>query len=267
MNKNKKAIVFRVGVFIFSGIVCLFAYIIFLGENRTFFRLVSKYKVTLDTADGLFAGSVVTINGVPAGNVTNIHFIEETGNIEVGLTVLRKYSPVITDRSKVSLITKGLLGDKYILITTSGKEGTKLPSGSYINTEKESGILGMFKNQEVKGKISNILDELLQLLHALNKENGVLYSIHEMADEIKKSTRTLNSTAKDISKMLSEEKSKELEQLLKTLNSIAQKLDEGDGTAGALINNKKLYYRVLGLLGERPYHQYLPSLVKEKSKK
>lgn len=252
MSRRKKNIKLKVGIFVLTGTIILFAYILLLGENQTYFHLTSKYKMKFKQVDGLFTGSVVTVNGVPAGNVVSIHFIHETGNVQVIISVLRKFTPVITDQSKASLMTKGFLGDKYIAITTTGSRGQKIPGGSFIPTKSAPGLLGFLESKGIGDKLSDVLDELLIAIQSLNSQ------------------KIINKAGKatdNIYNMFSESKSKDLSQILKRLNSILTKLDEGEGTAGALINNKNLYNRILSLLGQRPYHKYLPSLVNEKNKK
>lgn len=249
MSQRKKNIKLRVGIFVLLGVVFLFAYILLLGENQTFFNLTSKYKMEFKKVDGLFSGSVVTVNGVPAGNVTGIHFLQSTGDVQVTISVLRKFTPVVTDQSEAMLATKGFLGDKYIAITTAGEKGKKLPAGSYIPTRKIPGIIGLLGGKDTADKVSSILDELLIAIRSLNSE---------------KTLKKAGKTVHNVSNMFSEGKSQEVSQILKRLNSILTKIDEGEGTAGALINNKNLYNRLLSLLGRRPYHKYLPALVKEK---
>ncbi|MYE07815.1 MAG: MCE family protein [Oligoflexia bacterium] len=249
---RRKNIKLRVGFFVLIGILFLFAYILLIGGNQTYFNFVSQYKVKFKSVDGLFTGSVVKVNGIPAGNVVDIHFIQETGDVQVVVSILRKFTPAITDRSEASLATKGLLGDKYISITTKGTKGEKLPKGSYIPTQVVSGILGIFERQGTGDKIATILDELLVLVKSLNSEQTI---------------KRIGETAHGISNMFSDSKSQEISQILNRLNRILIKLDEGEGTIGALINNKNVYNRILGLLGQRPYYKYLPSLVKETKEK
>ena len=250
MNRRKKKITLRVGAFILTGIVLLFAYILLLGQNRTFFNFVTKYKVQLKKTDGLFTGSVVTVNGVPAGNVMAIDFIQETGDVKVVISILRRFTPVITDQSFAFLATKGLLGDKYIAITTRGQQqGKRLPKNSYIPSQAPPGMLGVLSHPRTGDKVSAILDELLTFTQSLNSEKT-----------IKKAGKAMDRFSNTFSAK------GEWSQILSRLNSILAKIDDGEGTAGALINNKNVYHRLLSLLGQKPYHKYLPSLLEEQKK-
>jgi len=247
MNRHRLNIKFKVGAFIFLGVTCFAIYIIFMGNNHTVFQFTSTYKISFPEVHGLFSGSLVTVNGIPAGNVKNIKFIENTGKVQVVVSVLQKFSSSITDQSEASLITKGLLGDKYISIVTQGKSGERLPTDSYIPTKPSKNIMELFEDDGKTNQISSILNETLILLKSLNEQ---------------KTTENLNEAIHNISTTFSGTHSKEFSAVLNRLNSILTKIDNGEGTAGALINNKNIYNRILGFLGQRPYQEYLPNLVK-----
>ena len=245
MRKVKKDVQLRVGIFILLGIVATAGSILILGKNPALFSFTNKYKLQFQTVDGLFTGNIVTVNGIPAGNVMAIHFMQETGTAQVVVTVMQKFHSVITDRAEGSLITKGILGDKYIAITTPGShKGEPLPPGSYIPTRPDHDILNLLADQATIQKISTIINEALVLLQKANETN----------------------TLKQISSFFSPDKAEELKQTMKHLKNIMRKIDKGEGTLGALINNKRIYNIILSYLGERPYHKYIPDLIKEAKK-
>ncbi len=252
MSQRKMNIQFRVGIFVFIGVVFLFAYILLIGENRTLFTFTSQYKVKFQETHGLFVGSVVTINGVPAGNVISINFIEDTGRVEATISVMNKFASVITDKSTAMVVTKGLLGDKYISIVTKGINGKRLKEGDYIHVQILSGALGFLSSKASGEKLQNILNEVFLLLQAINSQKMV-----------EKANRAIDN----MSSVMSKNNAKQLSLALKRLNSILKKIDEGKGSAGAFINNRSFYNRVLALLGQSPLHKYLPELMEEDGKK
>lgn len=245
MRKNRKEIQFKVGIFIFLGIIALSTSILLLGTNQTLFSFTTKYKMKFQQVHGLFAGSVVTVNGMPAGNVISVSFMKETGNVQVTVAIVRQFISVITDRSEATLLTKGILGDKYVSITSPGKIGAVLPADSYIPTRQDKDMLSLLSNQIEIRKISAVIDEALLLLQRANTEK----------------------TVQKISSFFSDENAKDIKDILKHFKSILRKIDKGEGTAGALINNKRIYNTILSYLGQRPYHKFVPDLVKEAKKK
>lgn len=252
MSQIKKGMEWRVGIFVFFGVISVFAYVILLGDKATIFSSTAKYKIELPEVHGLFKGSVVTVNGITAGNVTDIEFIPETGLIHVSVSLVKKFALVITDQSEASLGVKGVLGDKFISITTKGEaRGTQLPEGSFIANQKYKGLMGFLGSESVKEQLSNVITEVSTFLSSLNSEKPLGHT---------------SQAFKQVAGFFSKEKSKDFAEILKHLKNILIKIDKGEGTAGALINNRNLYNRILSLLGQKPYHKSLPSLLNDKVK-
>ena len=246
MRRIPKSIQLRIGVFIFIGVLALSVTVLFIGNNQTLFSFTNKYKLSFQHVEGLFTGSLVTINGIPAGNVSSVYFMPEDGNVQVTVAIARKFASSITDRSEATLITKGVLGDKYISISTKGRAvGSVLPVGNYIATQSDKNFMSLLSSQEEAQKVSMILAELLVLLQTANAERAV----------------------RNIAEFFSGNHAKDMHDILMHFKSILKKLDQGEGTAGALINNKRIYNVILSYLGQRPYERYIPELVKEAKKK
>ena len=252
MSRIKKSTEWRVGIFVFLGVISVFVCVILLDNKVTVFSSTVQYKVKLPEAHGLFEGSVVTVNGIPAGNVTDIQFIPQTGLVHVSMAIIKKFVQVINSQSEASLGVKGVLGDKFISITTGGKTaGTPLPAGSFISHQKSKGLMGFLGSETMKKQLSNIMEELSVFIASLNSE---------------KPLEGTSQAIKSFSTFFSKDKSKDFSEILKRLKNILVKIDKGEGTAGALINNRSLYNRVLSLLGQKPYHKSLPSLLDDKVK-
>ena len=239
MSRLKKHIKQRVGIFVFFGLVLLFTCVVLLGKSQqAVFTLAGEYRIQFSEVHGLFRGSVVTVNGIPAGNVQKIQFLPKTGKVEITVSVISRFESVITSQSLAVLATKGVLGDKFVSISAPGSQtGEVLPPGSLIASSSAGGLMGLLKGEQTKEQVANIVKEFSELLQSLNQGKSFL---------------------------VSESKSKDVSEILKLLKSILIKIDRGEGTAGALINNKNLYNRVLSLLGQKPYHEYLPALTGEK---
>ena len=252
MSQIKKSIQWRAGVFVLLSLICVSTYVILLGNQQTIFSLTAKYKIQFKETHGLFRGSMVTVNGLPAGNVAEIQFIPQTGRIHVLVSIINKFSKSITDQSNASLETKGVLGDKFISIFSQGAEaGNPLPSGSFISSQSSSSLMNVLGGESVKTQLADIIKEVYVFTKNLNSENS-----------LGKTSQALER----FSTFFSKDKSKDFSDILKLLKNILIKIDRGEGTAGALINNRSLYNRISTLLGQKPYYKYLPALVEDKIK-
>lgn len=273
MNKRQQKVHYRVGIFILCSLFIFFGYLLTIGDSTTLFRFTTHYRVLLKEATGLFEGSLVTINGIPAGNVKKIEFLPDTGEVDIEVAILDKFVNSVTNRSRAFLVTMGLLGDRYIEIQSVGTKGTSLIKGSYIPTKGSAqaslGAPDSFLNvfgEETALTISSTFNEIKTFFQKLNKELP-LKSTNELLQNIQQATLSLESATKSIDTFFSELQGKEIQKnvlkSLKRLDNIIKKIEQGEGTLGGLINNKNIYYRILSILGQRPHQEYLPQLVED----
>src|SRR5216683_1072507 len=84
-----------------------------------------RLKTYLPEVSGLSNGAPVRVDGVEVGNVESIRLLprakdkapEKNKNIEVVMRIDRRYQSDILTDSTASLVTEGLLGNRYVNIT------------------------------------------------------------------------------------------------------------------------------------------------------
>ena len=113
----------RVGLFVLIGLFVLAAGIFYV--TGTVFGPKYRLKTFMADVSGLANGAPVRVDGVDVGNVESITLVPraqaksagKARNIEVVMRLQRRYqSDVLTD-SAASLVTEGLLGNKYVNIS------------------------------------------------------------------------------------------------------------------------------------------------------
>ena len=220
-----------VAVFVITGLVVLVSVTLIMGKNRmTVFQSVTIYRSIFKNTRGIYTGSEVTIHGVRTGNVIKTKVLPD-GTVEVSFTTLKNHGFAINQSSVVQLKTLGVLGDRYVNVFTSDLEAPPLEKGDLIPSQSTSGLMNLISGNNKK-------DDLQDLMQ---------------------STQTLMESATTLMEDLS--------QTVEKANKILKKIDRGDGSLGALINNRDLYNRVLILLGEKPRHNYIKDLYKKSAKK
>lgn len=228
-----------IGLCVFS----LFVYII--GSNKgNFFKPIITYRVQLKESNGIYTGTKVSIHGKSTGNVLKTNLLSN-GEVEVIFTVRKIHSFVVTESSVVHLKNAGALGDRFIDIFTADLSAPPLKKGSLIPYQDSSSLLSVLTGDGEGAKsIQNILRKLELLLQDVDKKGGS-------------------------SILLSSSNQKDLNDILKSTKSILNKVDSGQGSLGAIINNRALYNRLLVLLGKRPGNDYLHEMSRRtrKSKK
>jgi phospholipid/cholesterol/gamma-HCH transport system substrate-binding protein len=127
---------YKIGIY---AIIVLVTFI--LGVNfikgRDIFRKHRKFYAVYTDIGGLVEASTITINGLNVGNVSDIHFTDDTsGNVLVELTL---YKSIDVPKNSVARITSDLLGTKTIqLVLGDSKEIAK--SGDTIIAQIQASL-------------------------------------------------------------------------------------------------------------------------------
>ena len=118
----------KVGLFVLSSLLIFLGTFVYVGQLRV---VRIPYKTYFTFAGGVDRGSPVRFGGMRVGTITAIRqWREDPTKIEV-LLELREGVPVNAD-SVAMLTSLGLLGDKYLEITTGSNKARRLPQGSII---------------------------------------------------------------------------------------------------------------------------------------
>lgn len=118
--KNSKTLEAFVGGFVVLGIVAL----VFLAYKVSSVNNVGKdgtYTVyaNFNSVSGLKAGASVTIAGVKVGQIESIEIDTEEYEAKVAIATDNRYNNLPLD-SSISVLTQGLLGEKYLGIDVGG---------------------------------------------------------------------------------------------------------------------------------------------------
>ena len=214
----------RVGIFVLAGLVIVMLAIFyvtgagFLGPK---YRLITH----LPEVEGMKSGAPVDLDGIEIGNVQSVSLTarpaDRSQSVTLVLRVDKRYQSQIRSDSTASLVTQGLLGDRYVTITR-GLTGTVIPNNGEVQGVEEKAI------KEVVERSA----DLLQNLSALTGD------VQDVVDQIQKGHGTLGKFMNDPS-------------FYNNLNNSASKLDsmitsiqQGQGTAGKLISSDELYKKV-----------------------
>ncbi len=143
-----------VGLFLLAGVLALLLLSLRVSGLNVASADTYKLYAYFDNIAGLSVRSKVTMAGVTIGKVTAIDLDRESYTGRVTLEVQKDVDILPTD-STASILTAGLLGEKYIGISVGGEEET-LGDGDTIRDTQSSLVL-----EELIGKF---------LLNSVNKE-------------------------------------------------------------------------------------------------
>lgn len=135
MNHTRTEIV--VGLFVVVGIACLGYLAIKLGKLEVFGA--SGYTVIADfpSVAGLKVGDPVEIAGVKIGRVESLGLSEDD---RARLTLRLSDGVKLQDDAIASVRARGLIGDKFVLITPGASDKIVPPGGKIRETESPPDI-------------------------------------------------------------------------------------------------------------------------------
>jgi len=126
----------RVGFLVFVALAILIATIMSLGGEQKFWERKVQYEVHFARTNGLQVGAPVSLTGVTIGSVAEMRFPPDptASYIQVLVNVLGEATPRIHDNSVATIRTFGLLGDRYIELSSGSPDAAPLPPGSLISS-------------------------------------------------------------------------------------------------------------------------------------
>lgn len=257
---------FKVGLFtLLGGAALVFA--VFVLNPDIFERDEKKSYITiLKDASGILPKTHVKTNGVIVGKVKSVDLLENATQITFEISK----EVVLPKGSQIEVQTVGFLGDKYIDIirpdevsigviepgelvprtkdSLSLNEILKLAgevaSDIKTVTKSFSEVLGNNEGRKSLQSIVSGLDSLVNNASGLVSENRE--NLHNTIAELKVFARSLNQVLNSenrgrIDRILAsfDESMTEVKGAAKNINLISQKVENGEGTIGRLVNDEK----------------------------
>jgi len=183
----------KIGMMVFAAIVLLVS-LTFKAEKMSFSKKGYVVKVQFKDVNGVNLNSPVMFNGYEMGEVTNVEIKDDTEDIKMELTLWLDEKAKLREGSKAYVKNLGLMGEKYVGLTSGLKNSPYLAPGAIIFGEETPSfeqLVGDGKeiSQELK-EISRNINERLET----NKErvDGILESMNESLHNVASITDNLD---------------------------------------------------------------------------
>lgn len=249
----------RVGLFVLVGLLIL-AVAIFYVTGAGVFGPKYRLKTFLPEVAGLATGAQVRLDGVDVGNVEHITLVprehgkppDKMHNIEVDMRLDRRYQSDILTDSVATLVTEGLLGNRYVNIQR-GYTGTPLKDGQAVPGGEEKAIKEVVErsadvltnltalSQDVQDLINGVkagrgtLGKLLTDEQAYRHLNSILAKGDEIAGQVQSGQGTIGKL------VMTDEMGNKVETTVDQVNTILADLRAQKGTLGKLLYDPTLY--------------------------
>lgn len=222
----------KVGLLIVAALTVLAVGVLLVGESNHLFSRKSRYFVRLENVAGLASGNPVQLNGVTVGSVTSIDLPPEVDErlLTVNLAIDRRFADRVRVDSEARIKTLGLLGDKYVQLTSGSPESPATADGGEIFAAQATDVDELIASGE--NAVDNFVAisvSLRNILAGMEAGEGILGQL------------TVDSTdgtaARD-----------RIFNILGSLEQLAQRAERGEGSLGRLLNDDTLALRIEGVL-------------------
>ncbi|MDD5064672.1 MAG: MlaD family protein [Phycisphaerae bacterium] len=250
-----------VGIFVVVAI-CAIVWLIFMfNDFPTVVSKLSSFQVFVQfpTAPGVVKDTPVRFCGYPIGSVTKVMPPQIREDLNTGLkyhqtvvvlSINKKYAN-IPSNIKVKLMTRGL-GSSYIELAVDPtlplvQRDPNRPETAYLVDKMllqgSTGMTSEFFPEESQKKLDELANSLTVFINNANEIVGDKAN----KENIKTTLANLSVATEDLKKLLASGvgTSEEINKTSAELRLILEKINSGQGTTGKLINDARLYEKLL----------------------
>jgi phospholipid/cholesterol/gamma-HCH transport system substrate-binding protein len=281
---NRFSLEAKVGIF-FLATVAIVAYVwlkvLDVGVKDGF-----VLKAHFRSVEGLVQDAQVQIAGIKIGSVKDVQFDSETGKAAVTMLINDSYRNSIPEGSRLFIRSKGLAGDKYLVIEPGKPNARKLKPGEEITLVFEStdpdkvlesvGVIAQnlqvvtreVRKQIIDQKGSERIDSILDNSDSVFKDLRSLLTRNK--EKINQTIDNTDATSKNMNELVARNKTKinrtvdDAEKYYKSmgeagdkfgkaatdLEALAKEVRSGRGTLGKLVTDESLYRNAQALVTE-----------------
>ena len=231
------------------------AAIFLVGERRNLFSAKNDYFIRFDSVSGLQEGSNVQLDGVGVGSIAAVDLSEDVrkNQIEIRIRVEERFAARIREDSMARIRTLGLLGDKYIEISSGSQSFPEVPEGGTIGTAPVADVDRLrASGEDLVNNVTRITEQLTTILGRMERGEGILGELTKDVEPNRKVTTEFIATLDSIRAMFDEFREGEgplprmlgdralgdkLESTVTRLDSLLGQAESGEGALSMLLTD------------------------------
>jgi len=248
MEMHSQNFKLRLGLFVAGGLALFVLAIFIIGKQKNLFDPVFKLTSTFSNVSGLQVGNNIRFSGINVGTVDNIVIINDT-TVRVDLMIRKEVWQFIKSDCKVTLGSDGIIGDKLIIIIPGSTESPLAKEGQCLTTLEiiEKSTL-MARLDATTANAEKISKQVFDITGNINNGNGTLNKLIQdsiLAVNFGQTIANLNRfssglTGSDVVMASLKVTTGNAENISQQLSLIMNKINNGDGTLGRLIQDSTI---------------------------
>lgn len=217
----------KLGTFVFLGFILLVIALFYIANRNSFTGSNIKLKARFSNINGLQEGNNVLFSGINAGTVKSIKLLNSK-TIEVTMVIKKNIANQIPIKSKITIGTDGLMGNKLLNINPSEAIGAMVKDGDYLIVEKTADIDQVLTSLLYSTQNIKVVSKALKNVSLRVEQSEALRLIEkkELSENLQQSISNIRMTTQNTQKMTL------------TLQKIIADIHSGKGAAGLLLSNE-----------------------------
>lgn len=236
----------KVGLVITAAFLILLVAVFFSGNIQNIFSKKEELKIQFKDIVGLRKGAPVWILGLEEGSVKDIT-LHPTYGVIVTIAVNKNALGFVGKDSRATILTMGLLGDKYIELSTGSPQAEPIRPAEMIKGSSEMGL------REVMGQFMERIDRLVTKVEGGQGTIPKLLNDPALYNNLIGATQRLSAflenlgNSKGTLKLLIEDPSlyKRISEAASSLEEFSRRINQSSGTLRNLIDDPTLYNKTL----------------------
>lgn len=235
----------KVGLFVVAIIVVFIVLAFKIGELSLSKKDTYNITMVFSTVEGLKNGSQLELAGVQVGSVKHIELNKDYSAV---VTASVEEDIKIPIDSTASIATKGVLGDKIIILKPGNSKNTIEPGGNLARTTIPPSLDTLLEQLgQIAGNLTHLTGALSNTLGDEERLETILMNFQQLSEdsaavmaENREDITTIVSSMKDVSVALVEI-SENFTGTSQDLGDIVGTIKSGNGTIGKLVYDDSLY--------------------------
>src|SRR5438874_2196417 len=253
MNRHERGLEFKVGVFVFVGLVMVGARVVQFGRLGEGIKTYYTLTIRFNDASGLLKGTDVLLSGARIGKVADApRLVREGSGIAVPLKIYDYIK--IPEGTKFTVGSSGLLGDRFVNVTMPpGQPKAYLPPNAYISGARETGIDDLTREggalvNDLRGTVQKVDTTMTKLneetLSTANMQNlkASMEHLNQATSALAESSKKLDGVVEQAdSTMASAKKAADsLQNAIADTRKVLHSATQGKGLVATLLNDQTL---------------------------
>ncbi|MBZ5590146.1 MAG: MlaD family protein [Acidobacteriia bacterium] len=167
----------RVGLFTGCLLLVFGLIVLLIGKKQGLFQRHERYEALFEHVGGLVPGASVWLNGVVVGAVEEVELPTDPAQRQITVTfrINARLAERVRADSRVRIRTLGLLGDRYLEVSSGSTPQPPLAPGSVIPSEEPTDVAAVLsRGGDAMTNVQAISTSLRRILDRVERGEGIL---------------------------------------------------------------------------------------------